>query len=482
VRGFRQWIPGLYVQDRWRLSRRLTLDLGLRHEWATVPREVNNRVANLDVLTDPAPRVGNPLFRNPSYGNFAPRAGLAWDVLGTGATVVRAGYGISHDLLLSHFFLLSGVRNAPAFLLAETRRLTPGDFPTGAFARLVSGGTIDVRVERIPPDVDQPYVQHWNLNVQQTLAGGPTLRVAYVGSHGVHLAATVEDANLVTPLILPDGRRFYPQGGTRLNPALGMIRDRRFDGHSFYHAGIAEFRHRWGAGFQLQASYAFSKSIDDDSGTFAQTESDNAIGIPVNGDHKFNRGPSNFDITHYFTANGLWDIPYPHRQLGFLLANWRAGAFWTISTGVPFTPTLAYDAARTGTSRPDRRGGQRPDVAAGFTGDAITGDPVRWFNPAAFVRPVDGFLGNLGRNTLRGPGLAAVDVALIRQIAVPRAGDNVRLDFRVEVFNLLNHTNFYLPAPNRMQVFTRTAVPEDVGRITTAAPGREFQLGLKASF
>jgi hypothetical protein len=113
--------------------------------------------------------------------------------------------------------------------------------------------------------------------------------------------------------------------------------------------------------------------------------------------------------------------------------------------------TLGYDAARTGTARPDRRGGQRPDLVAGRSNDPVTGDPNGWFDVSAFAHPVAGFLGNLGRNTLTGPSRATIDVALVRSFAVTPISDKARLDFRIEGFNALNHTNFDIPGQPRLR-------------------------------
>ena len=129
VRGHRQWIAAWYVEDNWKLTPRFTLNLGMRHEFASVPAEVNGKVANLDEITSPAIRVGDPLFDNPSMRNFHPRIGLAWDPRGDGKTVVRSGYGIFPDLILSPHLLLAAVRNPPFFSRGSTRNLEQGDFP-----------------------------------------------------------------------------------------------------------------------------------------------------------------------------------------------------------------------------------------------------------------------------------------------------------------------------------------------------------------
>ncbi len=481
TRGYRQWIAAGYVQDAWKLTRSLRLDFGLRYEWTSVPEEVNGRLANLDELTSPVMRTSGPLFNNPSNLNLAPRAGFAWNLPGRTNTILRGGYGIYDDLLLSQYLLISGVRNPPFYLRGDANSLQPGDFPSLAFERLISSPTLDLRAERIPYDLQQPYVQQWNLNVQQPIGRNAVLSAAYVGSHGLHLTAIVEDANLAVPVTLPGGLLYFPTKGKRLNPAFGMIRNRTFDGQSFYQSAQLAFQLREWKSLQLQSAYTFSKSIDDDSVTFAHSEADNSIGIPVN-NPRFNRGLSNFDVRQHFAVTGQWQAPTKAGGIERIWSNWRIGTIVTLATGLPFSATLSYDAARTLTGRPDRLGGQRPDLVPGASTDPVTGDPNRWFDPAAFQRPRDGFLGNLGRNTMTGPGFFQTDIFVARQFSVPGAGERLKLDFRVEAYNATNHTNFDLPAPARTQVFSRTSTPEDVGRITSAEPSREIQIGVKLLF
>ena len=483
IRGWRQTLAGWYLQDDWKASRSLTLNLGLRHEWTTVPNEVNGRIANLDELTSPEMRLGAPLYRNPSYDNFAPRVGLAWSPSRRLGTSVRAAYGVFYDQLLVHFLLIAGVRNPPFFLRGQIRNLQPGDFPGAGYQKLAQSASPELRVERLPKDMRQPYAQQWNLTIEQPLGAFAVARLAYIGSRGVHLSAMVEDANLVTPVLLADGRRYFPENGQKLNPNFGMIRDRLFDGNSFYHGLQAAFRRGWDRGFQSSVSYTFSKSVDDDSASFSHDEAENAIGIPVNGDHKFNRGPSNHDIRHNLTAHAIWQLPeLSGTGLRRLAAGWQISALGTFSSGLPFSATLGYDAARTGTSRPSRLGGQRPDLRPGANNNPVTGDPNRWFDPSAFQRPEAGFLGNLGRNTLRGPRYASLDVSVSRRLPLPSIGKEGLWQLRFEVFNALNHTNLALPSPERTEVFGTTSIPEDVGRITEAFPSREIQLGLRLVF
>jgi hypothetical protein len=483
VRGLRQWINALYFQDTWKLARRLTLDLGLRWEWATVPTEVDGKLSNLDRLTDTEMRLGDPLFDNPSLGNPVPRAGLAWDVLGSGKTMLRGGYGIHLDLLLSQFFHYVSMRNPPFFRTADASSVVPGSFPKGGYPALTQTKIPFGNIERIPRDVTQPYVQQWNLSIEQTLDQNTTARIGYVGSHGLNLSSVTADSNLVEPITLPDGRLFYQPDAPVINPALARIRDHNFDAHSFYHALQARIRRRLNRGLQTQVSYSFSKSIDDSSNFFYNTEAANAFLLPITGNPRFNRGLSGQDVRHYVAISGTWDLPVTQGP-GWrrFFGGWQTGGIVTYASGLPTTPLLSYDATGTKAHQLGTGFNQRPDLAPGASNNPVTGDVRGWIDPSAFLRPERGFLGNLGRNTIIGPDMANVDFSLVKRIQCQRLGEGASLDFRAEFFNLFNRANFDLPAQARLEIFNPTSTPEDFGRITSAAKSREIQFGVKLRF
>lgn len=483
VRGHRQWIGALYAEDSWRLHGRLTLDAGVRWEWATVPREVNGKIANLDRVASPAMRTGDPLFENPSWRNVVPRAGLAWDVNGNGRTLVRGGFGLSPDLLLSPYVLISGVRNPPFFLRGEFRGLSPGDFPKRGFERLAASTNQEQSVERIEPRPAQPMVRHWNFNIERHLTSSLSARAAYAGSRGTGLSNIVTDANVVQPVTQPDGRVFFPAGGRVINPNFGVIRNRRFDADSFYHGLQTWLIHRLSRGLQFQATYTFSKSIDDSSNFSSSSEASNRGLLPFDGSARFNRGLSGHDVRHYFTLSGYWELPFrPASAWRHVFGGWQLGGIITAASGTPTTVWLGYDAARTLSHQSGANIAQRPDLAPGASPNPVTGDPNRWVDIAAFRRPEPGYLGNLGRNTVTGPGAADADVSAVRRFRLRILGEAASADLRFEFFNVFNRANFNLPSLARMESFYETSVRADFARITSAAPGREIQLGWRVRF
>ena len=485
LRGHRQSIGGLYAQDTWRAAKRVTVEFGVRWEPASVPYEVNGKAANLVNLTDRTMTLGNPIFRNPAMSNFAPRGGIAWDALGNSKLMVRAGYGMFFDLILSPYISFSGVRNPPFLERAETRLLVQGDFPKRGFEALLRSPTLDLGVERLPPNPKQPYAQQWNFSIEYSMNAATSLRSAYVGSHGLNLSSIVSDANIPDPTTMADGRLFWAPNGPFKTPAFGQIRDRTFSAASFYQGLQNTFRHRMRRGVQLQATYTFSKSIDDSSNFYASSEAPNRGLLPLNGSPRFNRGLSGHDVRHYGTISGTWELPLRDGPgVRRVIGGWQASSIVILGSGLPTTVWLGYDAARTRTRQTGSNSGQRPDLAPGVTATPVTGNPLRWVDTSAFRMPAAGFLGNLGRNTIAGPGLANTDFSAVKRARVPFLGEAGTVELRVEFFNFLNHTNFNLPAVERMEIFGNGngVTREDFGRITSAADSREIQFGLKFRF
>jgi hypothetical protein len=490
-RAHRYTYAGLYVQDDLKLRQNLTLNLGLRYELTSVVKDRFGRTSKLnspDVLTATS-TVPGPLYENPSRLNFAPRFGFAWDPFNDGRTAVRGGFGIYYDSLQVWLVSQAVIGNAPfnnSFVLVQP------SFPSPAIPSQLQGA---LRATVIDPDLEQPYLLHYNLNVQRTIAPSLVLTVAYSGSRGFNLIRG-GNVNAPVPQILPDGRRFYPgpvRGVLpRRNPNFSTIDLKRADGNSWYNALHVSLDKRFGHGLQAHARYSLSRTIDDTQGT---NSTDSVSEVPQAldpDDRSTDRGLAEFHVKHVFTANVLYDLPFGRGNDGFadkVLGGWRLGGLAVVRSGIPFSVGIQANRSNTGHSGASE-GIDRPDLRTGRTCDDIilgTSEFKRaglYYDPTAFELQPAGFIGSFGRNVCTGPGLATFDVTLNKQLPLARLGDVGAIQFRVDVFNVFNHTNFGLP--DRV-VFAGVSPSESpltsAGRIrSTATDSRQIQVGLKLVF
>lgn len=467
-RNWRQSMTVAYFQDDIRLTQRVTLNLGVRYERVSVPEEANGLSSNFrNPLTDAAPTVG-PMYSNPSNRNVAPRIGIAWDPFGDSKTSVRGGFGVFFDPLWTDFYANAGNRLGPFYVLGSVRN------PTFPRADQVVGSPAFVlgRQDVLVSDPENPYLRHFNASIQREIWRSGVVTVSYSGSRGRNLVRFV-DGNQAIPQILPDGRKFFPANSVTRNPNLTGVRYKVTDGESSYNALQTSFTQQPTRGLQVQVNYVYSKSTDDGSVTVTQGGDND---LPQDPDDRLaERGLSNYDMRHYFVAYWSWDLPtLPGPAV--IARGWQLNAITTLASGNPFSVVVGFDRAnarfQAGTSP------QRPDLVPGYSSNPILGGPDQYFDPAAFALPAAGFYGNLGRNTLIGPGLATTDLSLNKRFDV---GGDVKLQFRAEVFNLFNRSNFAVPS--QRTVFTSTGPVGSAGRITsTTTSARQVQLGLKLTF
>jgi hypothetical protein len=479
-RYWRFTLFGIYLQDDVQVSPRLSLNAGLRYEFSTMPQDKHNRDSSLPDLMASEPTIG-PLYRNPTYRNLSPRMGVAWDVFGDGSTAVRGGYGLYFNTN-NHQNLIVTVSNPPA---TPRPVIINPTFPNPPFDRAAA-----ISIRPVQWDLQNPRVHVYNANVQRELWWQTAVTVGYAGSRGKHLLRS-GDVNLARPTGTLDGRPFIAAGTPRMNPAFSTIELKSSDGDSWYNALILDARRRWSRGFALQASYTLSKSEDTTQAStfFSDATNGTTSALPefVPG---YNKGPSDFDSRHVLMMNGTWDLPLGRGLdglAGALLDGWRLSGIWTMRSGNPLTVFVQSNRSRSqwNPSRGPGIGQDRPDYAPGYgPHNAVLGRPDQWFDPNAFVLQPAGTFGTTGRGDFRGPNLRTLDLSLTREVPWARLGEAGRLEFRVEMFNVLNRANFGVPS---LTAFAGTAPTEQpfatFGRISsTVTSARQVQLGIRARF
>ncbi len=489
-----------YAEDVVRLSPKLTVSMGFRDEFTTGWNEAHDRAANYTYpngIISSQPRTGGSVFTR-NRGTFLPepRVGVAWNPFST-RTVIRAGFGIYNDLQDALGYRTD--QNAPFNPTYSLPNATVSELPLSRTApvpkttRLVPGG--------VQPDLQTPTLISWSFRIEQELTANTALTVGYVGSHGYHELIGI-DANEPIPVVCPaspcpaaypssfptglantpiPAGTYYVPTAVRANPALANTWTYFSEGDASYNALQVDLNHRFSNGFSLRGVYTWSKAIDDGDSLNATTSG----GEPALASNPFDlladRGLANFDIRHVGVISALYALPFGHGRkwlantgglASALASGWTVTSIITLQSGFPFTPQLSYNPSNNG----DTRNPVRPFVNPSFTGSVILGSVDRWFNPAAFLAPPkgSGFYGDLGRDTLVGPGLATWDFSALKDMPIR---ERMRLQFRAELFNLLNRANFNTP---NAVVFTPTGVSPTAGLIaSTATRSRQIQFGLK---
>ena len=524
-RSIRATLFAGYFQDDWRATRRLTLNLGLRYELTTVPTEKFGQSSFLLTPSDTALQIHTPFAGN--HKNFAPRVGLAWDVRGDGKTSVRAGFGIYYDQILLNQFLNLFDRNPNPDLKSGWLTVTlpqpgiPAPFPNPLAAAQSAGAGFALQ-NTVFNNFKTPYLYQYSLEVQRQIAKNLVASVAYVGSRGKHLVER-RDGNTPVPIvlaggvpcnagavsatnpILPAGTLCTPKTALRRNSKWADMQTRSLDGLSWYDSMQVSVLRRFAGGLQVQAAYTWSKSLDTSSGLFSEEADNAATGVEIPDNIRNEKGLSNFDVRHNAIINALYELPFGKSLRGVgrqLFSGWQIGGIGTFAAGVPFTVENSANRSQnqaTGSNFSDRpnlvtgaSNNPTHGVSAGCTfgtgTSAITvaagtpvGTPSHWFDPCAFVPQPLGTFGNLGRNTLIGPGRSTVDFLVNKHF---RISEKRELQFRTEVFNILNHPNFEAPNINFRRIFDGSGnLLPTFGQLTnTTSTSRQIQFGLKFIF
>ncbi len=522
--NWRSLFGAWYAEDVIRLGRNLTLSLGYRQEFSTGWNEAHDRASNYtytDGVISAEPVVGSSVFTS-NHATFLPqpRIGVAWSPF-SAKTVFRAGFGMYNDLQDALGYRTD--QNAPynpsysiASLPVSSLPIDP-TAPVPATAKLVPGG--------VQPDMRTPTLISWSMRVEQQLSPNTSLTVGYVGSHGYHEIVGL-DANAPTPVIcpaspcpavfptydpsqpttatnsptigfpvgsplagapVPAGTYYIPSGTPKPTPSLANTWTWFSEGVSSYNALQVDVTRRFSQGLSVRGVYTWSKTLDDGD-SLNQTTAGNAPGLvsdPFN--LAADKGLATFDVRNIGVINAIYELPFGHGKRyasdleGWkdgLVGGWSVASIITAQSGFPFTPQLSYNPSNDG----DTRNPARPFLNPSFTGNVILGKPGQWFNPAAFIAPpsASGFFGNVGRDTYIGPGLATWDFSVLKDTKIR---EGMSLEFRAEIFNILDRANFNTP---NLIVFTPptatnlTGLSGTAGAITsTSTTARQVQFGLK---
>jgi hypothetical protein len=471
-RGLRETMFGAYVQDDFKVNQRLMLNLGLRYEAITNPTEVNGKISNLLNLSDPAPTVLKDSYFSVRKKDFQPRVGFAWELNGSGKTVLRSGFGIFHDHILPYSYvgLASG---APPFWLALSDTKNPV-FPYDS--NLTAGPSPPPTFGAFPAAVTEPSKTSYNLSLQQQLMKDTLLELAYIGSQSHHLQRSGEQ----NPIDFTSKNR--------INPNFATVTASRFDANANYNALQLTLKRRSASGLQYQAFYTYAKSIDTKStisGGETRQEPNTVLDFL---NTARDRARSSFDARHNFVVSTTYPFPFQFQRklVGAILGGWTINGIGTFRTGEPFTARVGRNISGDG----NRWTPDRPNLNPGFSNDPTSGvskgcagvpagtplgTPDLWYDPCAFSRPAPGTYGNVGRNTLTGPGFDNIDASLAK--VFKPSGEQLNVQFRAEVFNLFDHANFYVPAFN---VFSGSA--GHITRLVSTPGGRLIQLAVKITF
>jgi hypothetical protein len=486
----RQWYADGFVQDSFQLARNTTIQVGLRYEYMSPLRDIRYANTNL-TFQDGKPFVfiggqeGYPsglIYANKM--NFAPRLGVSHSIADHGI-VIHGAFGIFFTPVDMNTWC--NQRHNVPYVFPETQQsdnFTPAAGVVSShfnFGAPVLGQTT-VSFAAIDPEAPPQYIQQWSLSVEKSLDSATTVEVGYLGSHGVHLQRShlINNApagpgaigprrpyttlSFLPGMVLPDNitvaNTTFPVSGINLLENSAQ---------SWYNAGYVNVRRRYARGLTLLANYTWAKSLSD-APDFRSPMFESAI--PQDNNNLAAEKGLACDIRHRFSLSTVYELPKLGNG-GFMEAltrNWNLSAIYQIQSGFPFTVSVFGDTANAGTLL-----GENP-IRANYTGEPVFGPGTRtadqWFNPAAFATPPAFTFGNVGRNTVTGPGMQTLALALHRGF---KAGERINLQFRAELFNALNHTN--LGTPNR---FVNTP---QFGTITEAAtPGREVQLSARLSF
>jgi outer membrane receptor protein involved in Fe transport len=523
--SFHSWSHASYIQDDYKVTPRLTLNLGLRYDLRSGPVERWNRHSNFDpFMTNPETKMPGTLlyagvttgrkFVDPNYTDFGPRFGFAYALTGDGKTVIRGAYGIVH-MLTESYDMQADSSNSLGWEATTTFASTQGsNYPAFQFSvgpteliypKGAAGGPSAFRGQSVrwqnlyaPP----MYLQQANLTLQREVVGGWVASASYAGNRGVHIPGSNYNLNQLDP-------KYYLQYGLALqnqlpNPFYGQISSGGLSGKtvsqaqlllpypdygsvmtmanhgnsSTYHSIQLTLEKRYAKGISALLSYTGGKLIDE---SFSNAGSSGETGDFRVGrlDRRGDRAIDQNDISQRFVASGVFELPFGKGKkfasempavLDYVIGGWQANTITTIQTGAPLIVRGANNFAL-----------GWPDLKKDPTLHGEDRGVSKWFDTSAFANPPDFVVGNAPRTlpNTRGPGMVNIDASLFKTF---RIKEGKHLEFRAEAFNFINHVNLNNPgttfSPNRAGVNTDASF----GVITSAMKARSIQLGLRLAF
>jgi Carboxypeptidase regulatory-like domain/TonB dependent receptor len=497
----------LFAQDDWHVTPKLTVNIGLRYEYFSPVFERFNAQANfnpntgvLDIPADssvsltptlasilPVSHTASNALVDSDYNNFAPRLGLAYRA--TSRLVVRSAFGMFYNGEENGPYSNPSPGFNPPYFVSESF-VAPCSLPSAnavlncsvpGMSNLSQGFPANSLTDpntptlfSIDPHLRTPYVMQWHATMQYQVTRSSIFEVAYVGSKGTKLY-TYLNSNQAAPSADPSAplapRRPFPY----VDASVGYL---NAEGNSEYDALQAKFQHRFGNGLSLLVNYTYSHALGDASN--ANLGAQNNDGFRWTNYPQWEHGNLDFDVRHRFVASYSWELPFGkgrhfgsgvNSPVNYIIGGWEMEGIVTLSSGTWFTVTDGNG------NFSNSDGQQRPDAVAGQSATGRPCIPGTFFNTCAFTDPALGSFGNVGINTLNGPGLANADVSLLKTFPV---GEKRRFEFRAEAFNVSNHSNFLFAAPGPQNSNNSTVYGSPTfGYVTAARDPRLLQFGLK---
>ena len=496
--GWRSLFTAGFLEDAWKPTPRLEVRAGFRFESSNGWNEAQGRASNYDFtdgIINSTPTLGSSaLSDNRAKFLPEPRVGLAYDLFGNGKTAIKASFGIHRALLDTLDYRLD--QTAPYNTTLSYSNKTVSALPSLSLASSTGGKVSPSNVQR---DLQTPTVLAWTFKVEQQIAPRTTLTVGYIGSHGYHQILS-EDQNTPASVVCPSascpsglaaGTVYYPTT-TLANPTLANSTSWVSEGISNYHGLEVDVRRQYANGLQLRDVYTYSKNLDDGSAWNTSVSANTPAFVSYPGNPKLDYGRAATNVAHSAAINGTWDLPIGRGHALFtnaqpvpqeLVSGWSLSTIVSLQSGFPFSPQLGYNPTGNG----DTRNPARPQLDPNFQGKLYPHTAAQWFNPEAFAAPTPGTFGNAGRDALTGPGLTDVDLSLLKNATLR---ERLHAQFRIEYFNLLNHTNFTTPnavvfssGPTPAKPTAAAVISPTAGVMTaTATTSRQLQFALKLLF